>query len=56
MVSESIRSRLADSVETATELSGGLVIVDGVDGEEMMFSQKDVYKRQGQEGGQLYLL
>ena len=39
VVSESIRSRLADSVETATELSGGLVIVDVVDGEEMMFSQ-----------------
>lgn len=39
VVGENIRSRLADSVETATELSGGLVIVDVVDGEEMMFSQ-----------------
>ncbi|CAB1246900.1 excinuclease ABC (subunit A) [Ruminococcaceae bacterium BL-6] len=34
-----IRSRLADSVETASGLSGGLVIVSVVDGEDITFSQ-----------------
>ena len=34
----SIRSRLADSVETATKLSGGLLIVDFMEGEEKLFS------------------
>ncbi|MEA5051427.1 MAG: excinuclease ABC subunit UvrA [Oscillospiraceae bacterium] len=34
-----ITGRLSDSVETAVALSGGLVIVDVIDGEEMMFSQ-----------------
>ncbi len=38
-VSESIKSRLTDSVETALHLSGGLVIADVIDGEEMLFSQ-----------------
>ena len=36
---EDLRSRLADSVETATGLSGGLLIVDVIDGEELLFSQ-----------------
>ncbi|MBQ7598121.1 MAG: excinuclease ABC subunit UvrA [Clostridia bacterium] len=36
ILKESIRSRLADSVETATKLSGGLLIVDfGEDGEKL---------------------
>ncbi len=39
VISEEIRSRLADSIETATSLSGGLLTVDVVDGEEMTFSQ-----------------
>ncbi len=34
-----IKSRLADSVETATKMSKGLLIVDVADGEEMLFSQ-----------------
>ncbi|MBE6763251.1 MAG: excinuclease ABC subunit UvrA [Ruminococcaceae bacterium] len=34
-----IRGRLADSVETATALSGGLLTVDVIGGEEMLFSQ-----------------
>jgi excinuclease ABC subunit A len=34
-----IRGRLADSVETATSLSGGLLTVDVVGGEELSFSQ-----------------
>ena len=34
-----IKGRLSDSIETATALSGGLLSVDVVDGEEMTFSQ-----------------
>ena len=34
-----IRSRLADSVETASSLSGGLTIISVVDGEDHLFSQ-----------------
>lgn len=39
VVRDDIQSRLTDSLETAIELTGGLVVVDVVDGEEMMFSQ-----------------
>ncbi|MBR0541905.1 MAG: excinuclease ABC subunit UvrA [Clostridia bacterium] len=39
VISEDIRSRLADSVDTACNLSGGTVIVDVIDGKEMLFSQ-----------------
>ena len=39
VVNADIRSRLADSVETATALSGGLLTVDVVDGDELVFSQ-----------------
>ncbi len=38
VVKENIKSRLADSVETATKLSEGLLIVDISDGEELTFS------------------
>ncbi|WP_368182235.1 excinuclease ABC subunit UvrA [Anaerotruncus rubiinfantis] len=38
VVKEEIRSRLADSLETALALSGGLAVVDA-DGEELTFSQ-----------------
>ncbi len=38
VVSESIRSRLTDSIETATRLSKGTVICDVIDGEEELFS------------------
>lgn len=38
VMKEDIRSRLADSVETATKLSGGLLIVDFTDGNEKLYS------------------
>lgn len=38
VIKDGIRSRLADSVETATGLSDGLVIVDVIGKDEMMFS------------------
>jgi len=38
-ISESIKSRLTDSVETALHLADGLVIADIVGDEEMLFSQ-----------------
>ena len=39
IVREDIQQRLADSLETAMRLSGGLVTVSVVDGPEMLFSQ-----------------
>ena len=39
VVRPDIQSRLTDSLETAIGLTGGLVLVDVVDGEEMLFSQ-----------------
>jgi len=39
VIKEEILSRLTDSIETAVALSGGLVAVDVIDGEEMQFSQ-----------------
>ena len=39
VVRPDIQSRLTDSLETAIGLTGGLVLVDVVNGEEMMFSQ-----------------
>ena len=39
VVKEEIRSRLADSIETAAEISGGLITVDVIGGEELQFSQ-----------------
>ncbi len=39
VVKESIRSRLADSVETASSLAEGLVLFDVIGGEEQLFSQ-----------------
>lgn len=39
VLSEEVRSRLSDSVETATKLSGGLLLVDVIGGTELMFSQ-----------------
>ena len=38
IVKEDIKSRLADSVETAVSLSDGIVIISVLDGEEMTFS------------------
>ncbi len=39
VIKEDIVSRLTDSIETATNLSGGLIAVDVIGGEEMQFSQ-----------------
>lgn len=39
VISPDIAGRLADSIETATALSGGLLVVDVIGGEEMTFSQ-----------------
>ncbi len=39
VIKNDIRSRLADSIETATALSGGLVAADVIGGEELQFSQ-----------------
>ncbi len=39
VIKEGILSRLSDSVETASAISGGNVIADIVDGDEMTFSQ-----------------
>lgn len=39
VIKDEIKSRLTDSIETAGTLSGGLVFVDVVDGEELHFSQ-----------------
>ena len=38
VVKESIQSRLADSIETATGLSNGILLVDVIDGEEKLYS------------------
>lgn len=39
VIKDEIRGRLSDSVETAANLSKGLIIVDVIGGEELMFSQ-----------------
>ncbi len=39
VIKEDIRQRLADSLENALGLANGLVLVDVIDGEEMLFSQ-----------------
>lgn len=38
-INSDIRSRLADSIETAIELTGGMVTISVIDGEDMQFSQ-----------------
>ncbi|WP_077613956.1 excinuclease ABC subunit UvrA [Caenibacillus caldisaponilyticus] len=39
IIKDGVRSRLADSLETATKLSGGRVIVDVIGEEELLFSE-----------------
>lgn len=39
IIKEGIEQRLADSLETVLKLSGGLAIVDVIDGDEMLFSE-----------------
>ena len=48
VVKPEIRSRLADSVETATALSGGLLTVDVVGDKELTFSQNYACPEHGQ--------
>lgn len=38
IVKDSIRSRLTDSIETASHLSDGLIMIDVIDGKEMLYS------------------
>ena len=47
VMKEEIRSRLTDSIETATALSGGLLSVDVIGGEEMQFSQSFACEEHG---------
>ena len=39
VVNDGINQRLADSLETALSLADGIVLIDVIDGEELMFSQ-----------------
>ena len=39
VIKDGIKSRLADSIETASGISGGLIYVEVIDGEELHFSQ-----------------
>ena len=39
VVREGMNKRLTDSLETAMKVSGGLIVLDVIDGEEMLFSQ-----------------
>ncbi|HNX64240.1 MAG TPA: excinuclease ABC subunit UvrA [Oscillospiraceae bacterium] len=39
VIKDGIQTRLTDSIETVSAMSGGLIIVDVTDGEELMFSQ-----------------
>ena len=47
VINDEIKSRLTDSVETAAELSGGVVIIDVVGGEELLFSQNYACEEHG---------
>ncbi len=47
VIKDSILSRLTDSIETAVSLSGGLVAVDVIGGEEMQFSQSYACEEHG---------
>ena len=39
VIQQDMKSRLADSIEIASGLTGGLIIINVIDGEDMMFSQ-----------------
>ena len=39
VIKDGIRSRLSDSIETASKLADGLILVSAVDGEEVLYSQ-----------------
>ncbi len=38
VIKDGIKGRLADSIETINSLTGGIIVVDVIDGEQMMFS------------------
>ena len=40
VIKEGLRKRLSDSVETALKLSGGILVIDVIDSDELTFSQK----------------
>lgn len=39
VIQQDMKSRLADSIEIASGLTGGLIMINVIDGEDMMFSQ-----------------
>jgi len=47
VIKDDIRSRLADSIETSLSLSGGLLSVDVIGGEELQFSQSYACEEHG---------
>ncbi len=47
VIKDTILSRLTDSIETAVTLSGGLVAIDVIGGEEMQFSQSYACEEHG---------
>ena len=53
VVKPDVRSRLAESVETAVALSGGLLLLDVIDGEEVLFSQNYACPDHGVSLGEL---
>lgn len=53
VIKPEIKSRLADSLETATGLSGGIVIINVIDGEDIVFSQTYACPEHGMSIGEL---
>lgn len=47
VVNDDVKSRLADSVETALAYTGGLVVIDVIGGEELVFSQNYACEEHG---------
>ncbi len=53
VIKESVKSRLTDSIETVSALTGGLVTADVIGGEEMTFSQSYACPEHGVSIGEL---
>ena len=53
VIKESVKSRLTDSIETVSALTGGLVTADVIGGEEMTFSQNYACPEHGVSIGEL---
>ena len=47
VIGREVGSRLADSIETAVSLTGGLVVIDVIGGEELVFSQNYACEEHG---------